>query len=164
MSNTCSFQGFTDCNRKRQSTEDDTVLALAVFFPSLIPLRLCAFMFFLFSILGLSCLDFLCFLVQSSLEIVFMLALFFMCLPWLTVSATVLGGGDGVTKQLKLKEREVCWEVPKSQQVITLLCHLCFCGLSVEQYKGGSPASFGCLRLLSLFLVPGMLCRCHWCS
>ena len=91
---TCLSQGITDCNRNTKHRGcywfGLLIWLLLVLFCSLIPLRLCAFLFFALCILGLSYLDFLPFLVQTALEntsirdtveIMFMLAAFFMCLP-----------------------------------------------------------------------------------
>lgn len=78
------------------------VLVWLVFFPGLVLLRLCVLMFFEIIILGLSCLGFLLFLIQSTmecttvqgaLETVFMLTQFFMYPPQFIVPGTVLGAG-----------------------------------------------------------------------
>ena len=199
MRSTCLSQGITDCNRNTKHRGcywfGLLIWLLLVLFCSLIPLRLCAFLFFALCILGLSYLDFLPFLVQTALEntsvrdtveIMFMLAAFFMCLPhsspWKEVprglqsvgsqrvkhdeqvsisqyhTSTYAGWWGWCNEWVKLMKHEVCWEVAKSQQVISLSSDLCCCGFSVEHYRGGCPFSSGRLSLLPLVLVLGRLC------
>ena len=56
---------------------------------------------------------------------------------------------------VNLKKHEVCWEVAKSQQVISLSSGRCCCGFSVEHYKVSCPELAGRLSLLPLIFWVG---------